>query len=376
MRYQVLRCHSPLGNLISHASHHSTFPESEKTHAHFLILQRTPLTLRFPRPSLNLVISGDDSDDRARMSSSTAKKSGTGWLSRSKTKGKLALSVVTGSSTLPPSSQEKKDVTTTAVAVSVGAREAEETKVEGRGETNDDERKVVSVKGEGPRERESSKEKETTRTRIIEVMGAVPDDWPLYSCRAEDYTIGESIGFGSAAVVHLAHYQPVASTSKAPRPAPIVVAVKIIDVDRLSSAGDIDRLRRETQLMALSKHTNILRVRGEYMVGHKLHIATRFLSPGSLSDISKYAFPDGFDEIVVATVLKQVLHGLVYLVNNGWIHRDIKCANLLVDEDGTVLLADFGVSSSLLHEPPSVRGSRKSFVGESSSLFSRVRRHL
>lgn len=75
----------------------------------------------------------------------------------------------------------------------------------------------------------------------------------------------------------------------------------------------------------------------------------------------------------MATILKQVLSGLTYLVNNGWIHRDLKAANLLVDEDGTVLLADFGVSSTLLRETtgsdPSIAstrklGSRKSFVGE------------
>ena len=52
---------------------------------------------------------------------------------------------------------------------------------------------------------------------------------------------------------------------------------------------------------------------------------------GSLADISRYAFPDGFDENVIATVLQQTLQGLLYLHQNGWLHRDIKAANLLVD---------------------------------------------
>lgn len=59
--------------------------------------------------------------------------------------------------------------------------------------------------------------------------------------------------------------------------------------------------------------------------------ADRVRRPGSLSDIAKYAHQDGFDEIVIATVLKQALEGLTYLHQNGWLHRDVKAANLLVD---------------------------------------------
>ncbi|KAI5475323.1 oxidative-stress responsive protein 1 [Pseudohyphozyma bogoriensis] len=192
--------------------------------------------------------------------------------------------------------------------------------------------------------------------------GAVPDAWPLYSCRAEDYKILDPIGFGSSSTIHLATFHPADS----PNP-PISCAVKIIDVDRLSSAGDIDRLRRETQLMALSKHPNVLRVRGEWIEGSRLFIACRYMTPGSLQDISLYAYPTGFEETVVATVLKQALEGLVYLHRNGWLHRDIKGGNLLVDDDGTVLLADFGVSSSLFFDQTSTNNTPPSSVSKSAA---------
>ena len=51
------------------------------------------------------------------------------------------------------------------------------------------------------------------------------------------------LGFGSSSIVHLATYAPPATSSQ-PQPDPIKCAVKIIDVDKLSRAGDIDRLRR------------------------------------------------------------------------------------------------------------------------------------
>ncbi|GAA6032246.1 hypothetical protein JCM8097_007143 [Rhodosporidiobolus ruineniae] len=234
------------------------------------------------------------------------------------------------------------------------------------------ERAVEAVEEEGrPTTMATSAALEMPSIAPRQIIGAVEDEWPLYSCRPDDYTILDPIGFGGCSVVHLAQFSPA---NVYPRPKALTCAVKVIDVDRMSSLGDIDRLRRETQLMALSKHPNVLRVRGEWIQGSKLFIAVRYMQHGSLLDISRYAYPDGFPEDVCATVLKQALQGVLYLHSNGWIHRDLKAANLLVDEDGTVLLADFGVSSSLFPEgatrPETKEGvtaqalaPRKSFVG-------------
>ena len=113
--------------------------------------------------------------------------------------------------------------------------------------------------------------------------------------------------------------------------------------------------------MSLSRHTNLLQIHASFVYGPRLYIVTPFLRAGSCLDIMRTAFKDGMPEPLIAAILKQTLCGLEYLHKNNLIHRDIKAANLLVDNSGLVLLADFGVSSSL--EPTDRKTSRKTFVG-------------
>ena len=70
----------------------------------------------------------------------------------------------------------------------------------------------------------------------------------------------------------------------------------------------------------------------------------RFCENGSLHNICKRF--GKFPENLVAVYISQVLEGLVYLHDQGVIHRDIKGANILTTKDGAVKLADFGVASS------------------------------
>lgn len=48
------------------------------------------------------------------------------------------------------------------------------------------------------------------------------------------------------------------------------------------------------------------------------------MAAGSALHIMKTSFPEGFDEPVIATLLREVLKALVYLHSQGHIHRDVK----------------------------------------------------
>lgn len=62
--------------------------------------------------------------------------------------------------------------------------------------------------------------------------------------------------------------------------------------------------------MSLSKHPNVLRVRGSWLDGHKLHIALRLMNAGSAADVMHYAWPGGMEEEVIRCILGQALEGL------------------------------------------------------------------
>ena len=77
------------------------------------------------------------------------------------------------------------------------------------------------------------------------------------------------VGYGSSAVVYDAFYKPLNKR----------VAIKVIDLD-MFERNQIDELRRETQVMALCKHPNVLRVNGAFVTDSKLYIVTPYLSAG------------------------------------------------------------------------------------------------
>lgn len=180
---------------------------------------------------------------------------------------------------------------------------------------------------------------------------ALPSQEHQYSMNVADYHLGAVIGFGSSAIVYMAKYLPLNTD----------VAVKMIELDHFER-NRIDELRKEIQVMALCKHPNLLGILTSFVQESKLWIVTPFLAGGSCLDIIKCGFKSGFDEAVIATILIQALQALVYLHEHGHIHRDLKCGNLLMAEDGLVQLADFGVSSSLLDDGDR-RGVRKTYVG-------------
>ncbi|KAJ4898042.1 MAP3K epsilon protein kinase 1 [Raphanus sativus] len=94
-------------------------------------------------------------------------------------------------------------------------------------------------------------------------------------------------------------------------------------------------------------HKNIVKYLGSSKTKTHLHIILEYVENGSLANIIKPNKFGPFPESLVAVYIAQVLEGLVYLHEQGVIHRDIKGANILTTKEGLVKLADFGVATKL-----------------------------
>ncbi|WOL19683.1 serine/threonine-protein kinase BLUS1-like isoform X2 [Canna indica] len=180
--------------------------------------------------------------------------------------------------------------------------------------------------------------------------GKKPMDRKKYPIHAEDYQLYEPVGQGVSASVYRALCVPLNE----------VVAIKIVDFERNNS--DLNNICREAQTMILIDHPNVLKAHCSFVNDRNLWVVMPYMEGGSCLHIMKSVFPNGFEEPVIATILREVLKGLEYLHNHGHIHRDVKAGNILVDARGTIKLGDFGVSACLFDSGDRQR-SRNTFVG-------------
>ena len=85
-----------------------------------------------------------------------------------------------------------------------------------------------------------------------------------------------------------------------------------------------DGIRREVQTMTLTNHPNLLRAHCSFTTDHSLWVVMPYMAGGSCLHIMKSSYTEGFEEPVIATLLREVLKALVSLHSHGHIHRDVK----------------------------------------------------
>ncbi|KAI9281134.1 kinase-like domain-containing protein [Sporodiniella umbellata] len=171
---------------------------------------------------------------------------------------------------------------------------------------------------------------------------------------------GKMIGKGSFGKVYLAFNLDTGE----------VIAVKQVELPITASdlrderqKAVVDSLNQEIVMLKDLDHENIVQYLGygkddgEGMI----NIFLEYVSGGSLA--SRLAVQGAFDEKLTQYFTKQICSGLAYLHSRKILHRDIKAANILIEEDGICKISDFGLSKKNDYDGVYDQNSRMSLRG-------------
>ena len=146
-----------------------------------------------------------------------------------------------------------------------------------------------------------------------------------------NFRIIEPLGRGGMAAVHKA-YEPALDRE---------VALKVLPAEFMHDPGFAERFEREAKIVAKLEHRHIVPI---YTFGIDENIpwmAMRLVPGGTLADLLKRG---RLDHERGLWVLKESAEALDYAHTQGVLHRDVKPQNILLDSQGHVYLADFGIA--------------------------------
>ncbi|XP_055594774.1 serine/threonine-protein kinase PLK4 [Uranotaenia lowii] len=154
--------------------------------------------------------------------------------------------------------------------------------------------------------------------------------------RIEDYEVYELLGKGGFASVYRAKCQRTG----------LCVAIKMIDKKLMQSAGMANRVRQEVSIHSRLKHPSILELFTFFEDVNHVYLVLELAENGELQRYLRET-KKTFNEYEAASVLKQVVDGLLYLHSNHILHRDMSLANLLLTKQMTIKISDFGLATQL-----------------------------
>ncbi len=155
----------------------------------------------------------------------------------------------------------------------------------------------------------------------------------LRSVTLGEYEILGEIGRGGMSVVFLAH--DIALDRK--------VAIKVMaPALTLMDAGIQDRFKREARTAASLSHPHIIPVYAVKESEDIVYFIMKYVPGRSLESVIREV--GAMPLPVVQTILNQVGSALGHAHRKGVVHRDVKPGNIMLDDDGWVVVTDFGIA--------------------------------
>jgi serine/threonine-protein kinase len=152
---------------------------------------------------------------------------------------------------------------------------------------------------------------------------------------AERYELEELVGSGGMSSVYRAHDKVLDRR----------VALKVLHQQFTSEDEYVERFRREARMVAGLLHQNIVTVIDRGEDGGCPFIVFEFVDGENLKQLVNREGRLPVDRAVELAV--QVARGLSFAHSNGYVHRDVKPQNVLLNGDGEAKVTDFGIARSL-----------------------------
>ena len=146
-----------------------------------------------------------------------------------------------------------------------------------------------------------------------------------------NYQLIQLLGSGGFAEVYLAEHRQLGMKA----------AIKILHAHLERS--EISAFRQEARTIADLKHPHIIRVLDFDVQNGTPFLVLDYTSKGSLRALHPRG--DRLPLDLVVTYVQQIANGLQYTHDHKLIHRDVKPENILMGEDGHILLSDFGIAT-------------------------------
>lgn len=121
------------------------------------------------------------------------------------------------------------------------------------------------------------------------------------------------------------------------------VAIKVLPAHYAADNDFVQRFKNEARAMARLSHPNIVTVHDAGKEQGRLYIVMAYIPNGTLKD--RIGRP--MDPWDVTRWIHEVASALSYAHERGIVHRDVKPANVLIDDDGHAVLSDFGIVKML-----------------------------
>ena len=146
------------------------------------------------------------------------------------------------------------------------------------------------------------------------------------------YEIQELIGIGGMAKVYRA-YDTIDDRT---------VAIKILKEEFLTNEEFIRRFKNESKAIAILSHPNIVKVYDVSFGDRMQYIVMEYIDGITLKEYIDQQHEIKWKEAVHFTV--QILRALQHAHEKGIVHRDIKPQNIMLLQDGTIKVTDFGIA--------------------------------